>query len=173
MEPKKKKIIIVSVSLVIIGGIVWYVYNEHKKEKAKAAAITVTSNNPVITSPAVSSSTIPAPVSNSSSAPKPKGPSSTPIKSPVDAPVSPKPVSADSLIGTKGEMAIVGKTLIAKSNGAGIYSTTNQKVSVTNAGEKLGKAFLATRMKAGNYLIKYQDNSGNYRVIASSSVNAI
>lgn len=161
------------VSVVIIGGIIWYVYNEHQKEKKKAGAITVTGNNPVITAPASNSSTPAASVTASSSSPKSKPASSAPIKSPVDAPVSLKPVSADSLLASKGEMAIVGKTLIAKSNGAGIYTTTNQKVSVTNAGEKLGKAFLATRMKAGNYLIKYQDNSGNYRVIVSSSVNVI
>lgn len=164
MEPKTKKVVIVGVSLAIIGGIVWYVYNEHQKEKQKSG-LTVKSDAPVLTTPAT---TTPSPTS-----PKPKSASSAPIKSPVDVPVSPKPVSADSLIGSKGEMAIVGKTLIAKSNGAGIYSTTNQKVSVTKAGESLGKAFKATRMKAGNYLIKYQDNSGNYRVIASSSVNAM
>lgn len=175
MQPQtKKKVIIGGIAVVILGGIAWYVWKKHKEEKNKSS-ITVTGDNPVVPTTASNSPNASQGQTTAlaTSGPKTKAAAKGPIKSPVDSPINPKPISADSLIGSKGVNAIIGKTLIAKSNGAGIYTTSNQKVSVTNAGEKLGKAFLATRMAAGNYLIKYQDSAGNYRVVASSSINVI
>lgn len=165
-----KKAIIILIGLGLLAGSTSWLYKEKKKsEPKKPDAEPETEKQeekPVENTSAQSPKQAAPPVKKAVKKVLSTAPNAAPI-------TKPKPVSADALLQSKGENAIYNKLLIAKNTGAGIYDTTNKKVSTTNAGEQLGKAYKAERTSAGNWLIKYQDWAGSYRMVVSSSVNVL
>lgn len=153
---------------VFIAGSVGYVWYRHKKNLPVAIP---TSDLPVI--PTAESYT-PAPsivAPNATVVPQNNaGTSNKPNIVNATTPVVPT-VTADFLLNSKGENAIIKKILFAKSNSAGIYDTTLKKVGITKAGQQLGQAFKAIKQSNGTYMIKYTDAAGNFRIVNSASVN--
>lgn len=83
-----------------------------------------------------------------------------------------QPIPADSVLKT-GVNSLIGKMLVAKFDGAGIYDSKLNKVDTTKMGQQLGSATNATELTQGSYSINYKDAQGNDRMINSVSVNVI
>lgn len=92
-------------------------------------------------------------------------------KSTAAAPVKQVEGDAESLMKLDPD-SILGKQIIAKNDGAGIYTENFTLAARTKKGELLGRPIAYTRTSNGTYNLKYKDANGNIRIVNSSAVKA-